>query len=631
MLLRQLKLSNNSQKSTRHITMINNKHYQQYHTVSSLFAAVRRSPTSAPKSNKIPPPLAFEPPKPAPHTVYKRRIRESLTVTAPVTAAESFLQQNSSFHTNAPFNNNKYNANNNKSSSSYIARNQRALELIQEKELQQQQQSLSLSSTTTEEKENESFFVKHFSKQYPQVIECLKKEFKIENPSTIQQLVMPELLKGNDVLCAAQTGTGKTLSYVLPLLIRMKNDESSVESRLKRPKIIILVPSRELASQVASIVKKFAHYLKFRCVCLRSDLENVRMKRDLNTKVDVVVSTPGVFIKLHDKGALHYTDIRHVVVDEADTLLSKDFKQELTEHILVPCRDREIHNEKQLQRVQFCFALATYNSEIQNYMAEYFPRMKLLATPKLHHNHKNITQKFITVPGHDKIKHLLPLIQGETSENRTIVFCGTVNSCRAVHYALKEAGIFAACYHSEIPAEKQAEEYESFSKGETHIMVCTDLASRGLDIASVRHVVMFDFPLNTVDYLHRVGRTGRFGAPGRVTSLVNRPREIALAKEIEKRIQSNTSLEGVSSNPKDFVRTTNQAKKGSALSSQKQAQKGKRALYWERQKLKEKLKVTKLQSRIGNKQGPRRVRPVGAKGSFDLALDAISIPNPSPQ
>jgi superfamily II DNA/RNA helicase len=474
----------------------------------------------------------------------------------------------------------------------------------------------------TSDESQRQFFAKTFSKREPKIIECLKNEFKVNRASAIQELVIPELLKGNDVLCAAQTGTGKTLAYVVPLLHRMKQDEisSNIETRPNRPRFIILVPSRELTTQVASVVKKFSHYLKFRCVCLRSDLTISRMKRDLNTKVDVVVSTPGIIKQLHDRNLLFYTDVRYVVVDEADTLLSKDFKKELTENILIPCRDREVHNMKTDQRVQFCFVLATFNNEMQKYMEEYFPRMKLIATSKLHHGHKNIVQTFIKIADHDKIKHLQSVIGGETSENRTIIFCNTVKSCRAVHHALTDNGISASCYHSEIPPEKQAEEFNAFASGEVPIMVCTDIASRGMDIPNVKHVVIFDFPLNTVDYLHRVGRTGRFGAPGKVTSLVNRPREIALANEIEKRLKSGASLDGVySTTKKELVKAQ---KKAAAVAGQKKAQKGKRALYWERQKRKKEVRNSKMKS---HGRG-RVIKPIGSKDSKAI-IDNISVPN----
>jgi superfamily II DNA/RNA helicase len=464
------------------------------------------------------------------------------------------------------------------------------------------------------EEEKDEFFNQWFQ-SHPKIIECLEKEFKITKPSHIQQLAIPELMKGNDVLSAAQTGTGKTLSYVVPLLARMKNDEivNAIETRKNRPRFIIIVPSRELAGQVASVVKKFSHYLKFRCVCLRSDLALARLKRDLTSDVDVIVSTPGIFQKLHEQKKLFYTDVRYVVVDEADTLLSKDFKQQLTDEILLPIKAREEHND---QKVQFCFVLATFNNEVQNYLQEHFPRAKLITAPRLHYNLKNITQRFVTIAGSDKLKHLLPLIGGETSNNRTIIFCNTVNSCRAVHYALIESGISASCYHSEIPPEKQAEEFDNFAKGEVHTMVCTDIASRGLDIPNIRHVIMFDFPLNTVDYLHRVGRTGRMGAPGKVTSFANRPREIALAQAIERTISTGTSLEGIFSTSKKII-AKEQKKK-----SLENKNLGKRALYWQRMKMKQDVQSAKSRSTGRFMNTISEKRP-------DRVVDKITIKNPS--
>nr|CAG4716184.1 unnamed protein product [Naegleria fowleri] len=522
-----------------------------------------------------------------------------------------------------------------------------------------------------------NFFSFHFDSSVMKILQ----DWNITIPSRIQELAIAQLLKKANkkkhFCIGAQTGTGKTLAYLLPILSKMKHlEKMGHETQAQRPKVLIVAPTRELASQIYKTAKHLSHSMKFRTVLLRSDLAKSRMKRDLHTNIDVVVTTPTIFNELHSEGHVYFSDLRFVVLDEADTLCGKDFLQEL-EKIVVPCLQRGKHVN---EFVQFGFVFATYNANIERFINHYFsqdafafhlsstdrsqknktfpsndtkhleeqnknfttmsegalsssqsistnsppPNMLYIIDKDIHKATLHIQHKFIPMTNNkDKMEYLLERVlklknhsstmttaenthndkksssktklkssvntiknsaliqslglqeeaktandkqlsmndqrQEQTLTNglsnalplsplreRILIFCNTVKSCRAVYHALTKHGLEASCFHGDMPHERQAEEFDSFSSGRLNIMVTTDIASRGLDIANpVDHVVMFDFPLNSIDYMHRAGRTGRMRQLGKVTSLLNRKKEAALAKVIEYSIITKQPLTNV--------------------------------------------------------------------------------------
>ncbi|KAL9644025.1 hypothetical protein ABK040_005493 [Willaertia magna] len=514
----------------------------------------------------------------------------------------------------------------------------------------------------------------------------------IVTPSTIQELAITQLLskvnKKKHFCIGAQTGTGKTLSYLLPILRKMKLQEEREKQQLKeeikeitkeeedslkrKPKFIIISPTRELSSQIYRVVKHLSHFMKFRSVCLRSDFPKSKLKKQLDTKLDIIISTPKIFNEMHELGYIHYTNIQYIVMDEADTLLGKDFLKDIEKITISSIERGKLINEF----VQFGFVFATYNINIQRFLNYYFggeyelKKLQLLEKKNMTTNvkdkqedkkkgssssgdtslnnvvhiidkkiHKGLTHlntRFITLSNEDKIKYLLERIikiklliesrnrkkalleeedgskrkrsirlvmedneeEGELEEDemieeeedfvihsegdnneeeglipvnpaskkRILIFCNTIKSCRAVHHALREKGVEASCFHGDMPHEKQTEEFDSFSSGRINIMVTTDIASRGLDlIVPVGHVVMFDFPLNAIDYMHRAGRTGRMGTSGNVTCLLNRKKEKLLAETIHYALRlelplSNLNSENAGERLKEMKKSAKQKK-----------------------------------------------------------------------
>jgi superfamily II DNA/RNA helicase len=276
----------------------------------------------------------------------------------------------------------------------------------------------------------------------------------------------------------------------------------------------------------------------------------------LSTPRDVLVGTPGRLLQLLREGAWHAGDVRFLVVDEADTLFDKGFGPDV-EALLAPVLGCG---------AQVVLVTATLTRPVEALLAARLPDVRRCATSSLHRAVAGAKHRFLDVPGDgDKLDTLRTLLAGEggrAMRARTMVFCNTLPSCRAVEHALAEAGLRTVSYHGDMAGEARVESVRAFNAGgdtpsllsgggaadeQPPIMVCTDLAARGLDFGcSVNHVVMFDFPLNPVDYLHRTGRTARAGTSGRITSLITK-RDRVLATQIEDNIRRGGALDALSS------------------------------------------------------------------------------------
>ena len=271
-------------------------------------------------------------------------------------------------------------------------------------------------------------------------------------------------------------------------------------------------------------------------------------REQLGGPLDLVVATPGRLLQHLKEGSVHLGDVRYVVLDEADTMLDRGFEPEVTE-LLRPLRAR-------VPPGQVVLVAATLTRPVTRLLETMFPGAERVATSSLHRAVPNAKHAFIEVPtGEDKLALALRVLtSGDvrgSPRSRTLIFCNTVASCRAVEHTLREARVPTVCYHGAMPAEERAQSIEAFravgEAGGGPVLVATDLAARGLDFeCAVDHVVNFDFPLNSVDYLHRSGRTARAGARGRVTSLLLK-RDHVLAEQIEATIRSGGTLEALSS------------------------------------------------------------------------------------
>ncbi|XP_056164196.1 DEAD-box ATP-dependent RNA helicase 39-like isoform X2 [Syzygium oleosum] len=372
------------------------------------------------------------------------------------------------------------------------------------------------------------------------------REMAIEVPTEIQCLGIPAVLEGKSVVLGSHTGSGKTLAYLLPLVQLLRRDEELYGRlmRPRRPRAVVLCPTRELSEQVFRVSKSISHHARFRSTMV-SGGGRIRPQEDsLNSPIDMVVGTPGRLLQHIEEGNLVYGDIKYLVLDEADTMFDRGFGPDIRK-FLGPLKNRALKSDD--LGFQTVLVTATMTKAVQKLVDEEFQGIAHLRTSTLHKKIASARHDFIKISGSEnKLESLLQVLEPSLAKgNKVMVFCNTLNSSRAVDHFLHENQISTVNYHGEVPAEQRVENLKKFKNedGDCPTLVCTDLAARGLDL-DVDHVIMFDFPLNSIDYLHRTGRTARMGAKGKVTSLVAK-KDLLLATRIEEAIRKNESLEAL--------------------------------------------------------------------------------------
>lgn len=418
---------------------------------------------------------------------------------------------------------------------------------------------------------------------------CVK-EAKLAAPTRVQARAIPAILRGESVLLGAATGTGKTLACVLPIAHALKRDEEAglAPRRPARPRVIILAPTRELVLQTLAVVKQVCHTAKLRALALVGGSRQSQQVTALEAPVDVIVASPGRLLLHLRNRDIYFTDVRTLVVDETDTMVNAQngFLDELQE-LLSPVRARLIsaaaaapartplptaaEPERDVVPLQVVCAGASMPAAARRTLSELFPRVKDLdataSADAMHIVPRAVQQHFYRVGGapeakHDMLLSIMAEIRGAGRQAssahmpRVLVFCNTIASTRSTAHHLVETGNFStACLHGDMPPNLRTAQYREFLDGKCPVLVCTDAAARGLDIAQLTHVVLFDFPLNPIEYLHRVGRVGRAGVSGHAYSLVA-PRDVVLAKGIELAAENNSSIAALTSSRSELLART---------------------------------------------------------------------------
>ncbi|KAL1917637.1 uncharacterized protein VTP21DRAFT_4030 [Calcarisporiella thermophila] len=359
-------------------------------------------------------------------------------------------------------------------------------------------------------------------------------------PTDIQALAIPSLLgsaspkpnkQSGPYLCAAETGSGKTLAYLLPSITRIKYDEVNERTQIRKPRVVVLVPSRELSNQLLQVCKKLAHIVKFRAVELTNRMERRRIVRSLSEPVDVLVSTPLALADLYKEGELSLNDTRYIIVDEADTMLEKEggFATEVKQAV-------ETVRKRGGEAV---FVSATLPKALHAYLTENFPHLVRITTPSLHRPLPRLQQVFIDVnKQYNGNKQLALLDVLRQNAQKTMIFCNTRHGASLLHSFLQDRGYPSGALYGGLQDREAT--LDAFRQGEMDILVCTDIASRGVDTLA-SHIILYDFPTNVVDYLHRVGRTARAGKRGKATSLVTK-RSRQLAERVWRCVRDGTVL-----------------------------------------------------------------------------------------
>ncbi|XVF29880.1 hypothetical protein REPUB_Repub16aG0008600 [Reevesia pubescens] len=391
------------------------------------------------------------------------------------------------------------------------------------------------------------------------------RELGIEVPTEIQCIGIPSVLEQKSVVLGSHTGSGKTLAYMLPLVQLLRQDEAMLGmlTKPRRPRAVVLCPTRELSEQVFHVAKSISHHARFRSTMVSGGGRLRPQEDSLNNPIDMVVGTPGRVLQHIEDGNMVYGDIKYLVLDEADTMFDRGFGPDIRK-FLGPLKNRALKPNG--QGFQTILVTATMTKAVQKLIDEEFQGIEHLRTSTLHKKIASARHDFIKLSGSEnKMEALLQVLEPSLAKgNRVMVFCNTLNSSRAVDHFLGENQILTVNYHGEVPAEQRVENLNKFKSddGDCPTLVCTDLAARGLDL-DVDHVIMFDFPLNSIDYLHRTGRTARMGAKGKVTSLVAK-KDSLLAERIEEAIRKNESLESLTADNvrRDIARTRITEQKG---------------------------------------------------------------------
>jgi ATP-dependent RNA helicase DeaD len=346
------------------------------------------------------------------------------------------------------------------------------------------------------------------------VLKALK-DVGYETPSAIQAATIPPLLSGRDVLGVAQTGTGKTAAFALPILSRLDLSQKS-------PQALVLAPTRELALQVCEAFERYASHLKGVHVLPVYGGQGYGIQLSaLRRGVHVVVGTPGRIMDHLDKGTLDLSQLKYLVLDEADEMLKMGFAEDV-ETILADTPDDK----------QIALFSATMPAQIRRISQKYLHDPEEITVKNKTTTSANTTQRYLMVSYPQKIDALTRILEVENFEGM-IVFVRTKNETETLAEKLRARGYSASAISGDVAQAQRERTVEQLKNGKLDILVATDVAARGLDVERISHVVNYDIPIDTESYVHRIGRTGRAGRSGAAISFVT-PRERRLLGAIEK-------------------------------------------------------------------------------------------------
>ncbi len=360
-------------------------------------------------------------------------------------------------------------------------------------------------------------------------------------PTPIQMQAIPAVLSGGDLLAGAQTGTGKTASFTLPLLHRLSSDNSLKNTTSEYPKIraLILTPTRELAAQVQSSVYEYGKYLNLRSIAIFGGVSINQQKRRLRNGVDILVATPGRLLDHVQQGTVNLAGIEIFVLDEADRMLDMGFIPDI----------RRIEKLLPKQRQNLLF-FATFSDKIKALAAGLLNRPTMIEVARRNVTADTVVQKVYQVDL-DKKRQLLAHLIKRQEWYQVLVFTRTKHGADRLVKQLTEDRIQALAIHGNKSQSARTFALTKFKERTLQVLVATDVAARGLDISNLPHVVNFDLPNVPEDYVHRIGRTGRAGAKGEAVSLVCVD-EYQLLADIEKLIGTKLlreAIAGFESNP----------------------------------------------------------------------------------
>ncbi len=337
------------------------------------------------------------------------------------------------------------------------------------------------------------------------------------HPTPIQEQAIPYVLMGRDVLGAAQTGTGKTAGFTLPMLDILTGSRA----RARMPRSLILEPTRELALQVAENFVQYGKYLKLTHALIIGGESMSDQKDVLMRGVDVLIATPGRLIDMFERGLVLLTDARLLVIDEADRMLDMGFIPDVERIVGLLPRNR-----------QTLFFSATLLPEIRRLADAFLQNPKEISVSRPASVATTIIEGLVLVSEHDKREALRRMMRTEKVQN-ALIFCNRKRDVDVLHRSLARHKFSAGALHGDMSQPHRFATLEKFKAGELQLLVCSDVAARGIDIGGLSHVFNFDVPHHAEDYVHRIGRTGRAGLEGQAFTIAT-PDDRLAVQAIEK-------------------------------------------------------------------------------------------------
>ncbi len=324
-----------------------------------------------------------------------------------------------------------------------------------------------------------------------------------DTPTPIQSQAIPYVLMNRDLLGCAQTGTGKTASFTLPMIEILAHGRS----RARMPRSLILEPTRELAAQVSEQFETYGKYHKLSKALLIGGVSFTEQNAALDRGVDVLIATPGRLLDHAERGKVLLRDVKVLVIDEADRMLDMGFMPDIEKIVRLLPHIR-----------QTLFFSATMPPEIRRLSNKFLSNPKEVSVSPPATAAETISQALVTVSAKDKRRTLRNIIKSESVQN-ALIFCNRKRDVGILHRSLSRHGFMAGALHGDMDQYSRTETLGQFKAGKFNILVCSDVAARGLDIASMSHVFNFDVPTHADDYIHRIGRTGRAGKQGRAITI----------------------------------------------------------------------------------------------------------------
>ena len=354
----------------------------------------------------------------------------------------------------------------------------------------------------------------------PLLIDALK-DLEFEKATEIQQKSIPIALKKKDILAAAQSGTGKTAAFLLPILNEIHENEQGFKEKTLRA--LIIVPTRELANQISKVIEDFSKYIRIEKTVVYGGVSSTTQAKKIERGLDILVATPGRLQEHIRNKTVDLSSVTTLVVDEVDTMLAMGFLEDI-----------EVIFQEANQTRQILMYSATMNQNVKKLAKEFLKDPVVIEVSPQRSSVKKIVQRVIEVDP-DKKAELLSYIIGSENYSQVLVFVNTKKEADGLVEHLNLDGLPASCIHGDIRQTARAKALRKFRSGDNRVLVATDIAARGIDIQMLPLVVNFELPETVSDYTHRIGRTGRAGQSGFAITLLS-VKDYKMMKEIEKEL-----------------------------------------------------------------------------------------------